>query len=113
MLKVVGKQINGSDTGEALIEAGICEPRTMEQIKAGKHYKNCFEAMLTIYFALSFLSKENFFKENIVLKVSCEKAIEVLKNDANLLQLTDDLDDLQLLKQQNILTNHLIFKQST
>lgn len=66
----------------------------MEQIKAGKHYKNCFEAMLTIYFALSFLSKENFFKENIVLKVSCEKAIEVFKNDANLLQLADDLDDL-------------------
>ena len=98
MLRVVGKYINGSGIDEALIEAEIYGPTTMEQIKAGKHCKRCFEAILTAYLALNSLYLKNFFEENIILKVACEEAIDAFKNHTSLSQLANDLDNLQLFK---------------
>ena len=43
MLKVVGKCINGRGINEALVEADIYGPTTMENIKARKHCKRCLK----------------------------------------------------------------------
>ena len=52
MWKVVSKYINGCGIGDAVIEVGIYGSTTMEQIRAGKHYKKSFEAIMSIYHAL-------------------------------------------------------------
>lgn len=75
MLKVIGKYINGSGLDEAMIEAGIYGPTTMEQIKKGKHYKRSFEAFLKIFIALFKIYAREFFEEKVILKVATKEIV--------------------------------------
>ena len=96
MLKVIGKNMNYSGLDEALIEANIYDPTTMEQIKSGKHYKRSFEAYVTKYLSLFSLYKTEFFYGKPVLKVASQESVSTFHNDVDIDQLTKQLNEIKL-----------------
>ena len=98
MLKVIGKNINQSGLDEALIEAGVYGPNTMEQIKNGKHYKRNFNAFLTIYLALFDMYAREALSENVVIKVAAQEAVSNLtESDTwNLKSFVEELNEIDL-----------------
>ena len=93
MLKVIGKNINCSGLDEAMIEANIYGPTTMEQIKGGKHYKRSFEAYLTLYMSLFHVYTKEFFTDQVVLKIATQEAVSVYATYEDY-KFTDFVDEL-------------------
>ena len=87
-------QPNGLD--EALIEAEIYGPNTLEQIKGGKHYKRSFNAFLTIYLALFELYSKEALSDKVVLRIAAEEVIAQQSENGewSLTELVDDLQEL-------------------
>lgn len=96
MLKVIGKYIDASGLDESFIEADICGPNTLEQIKRGKHYKRSFEAFLTLYRTLFSLLVSKYLEEHAVVRIElkdiCHKFLDQLNE--GVLDIKDMYDEL-------------------
>ena len=93
-MEVIGKNINQSGLDEALIEADVYEPNTMEQIEKWETLQK--NAFLTIY--LAFFDYARALPEKVVKKVATQEAVSNLRESDtwNLVSLVAELNEIDL-----------------